>query len=185
MLWNSCAEHQLAKQVTFVALVVAFVSGCSPLRTNFSTLHSDDINTAGCDALIKLYSNSNEAFEALRFNPSVKSKVTLWESSYQLINNRCQIWQWADKYSYVCNKTYPDQETAYQAYEEAQAHINECLSENPQNWYEQQNVLEGRAEETRYFMNNEERGFLKKIKVKGLLKDSWSVFLLIDSPAQD
>ena len=182
MLWQISFENIFAKKVIFVAFLMAFVAACAPLQTTHSTLHQGDINTADCDSLIQLFSNNNEAFETLSFNPSVKRKVTLWESNYQLMNNRCQIWQWADKYSYACNKIYPDQESAHQSYEQIQAHINQCLGKNPQSWYEQQEFLQGREEETRYLLNKEERGFLKKIKINGLLKDNWSVYFLINSP---
>ncbi len=174
------------KQFVFMTFLVAMISGCSSLASkDSSTTGTSSKDQADCQSLSALFSKSNNNFESIRFRPSYKYKITLWESRYQLIENSCQIWQWGDKYSYVCNKAYPDQETAHQVYEQAQTFINQCLGEIPHGgmngWYEKQGLLEERGEETQYLLEDQVRGTLRKQGTPGLFKDSWSVYFWIDS----
>lgn len=185
MFWQTFSGTRWGKQFVFISSIVAMLSGCSSVTHNNSSTTDDAsvVDQAGCQSLSTLFSKSDHGFESIRLRPSYNNKVTLWDSHFQLINDSCQIWQWADKYSYVCNKAYPDQEMAHQAYEQAQSFINQCLSDHPNGWYEQQGVLEGRGEETQYLFEGQVRGSLRKQSTPGLVKDSWSVYFWIDSPS--
>ncbi|KEI73010.1 hypothetical protein [Endozoicomonas elysicola] len=185
MFWKTVSGKHVGKQFVFMSFLMALLSGCSSLATKDSstTSPSSEAGQADCQSLSTLFSKSNNNFESIRYRPSYKNKITLWESRYQLIENSCQVWQWGDKYSYVCNEAYPDQETAQQVYQQAQGFINQCLGENPSGWYEEQGVLEGRGEETQYLFEGQVRGSLRKQSTPGLFRDSWSVYFWIDSPS--
>ncbi len=185
MFWKTVSGKRLGKPLVFMTFLVALLSGCSAFSSKESPLTgpSSEGVQLDCQSLSTLFSNSNNGFETIRIRPSYKNKITLWDSRYQLIENSCQIWQWSDKYSYVCNKAYPDQETAHQDYQQAQDFINQCLGENPGGWYEEQGVLEGRGEETQYLFEGQVRGSLRKQSTPGLFRDSWSVYFWIDSPS--
>ena len=158
--------------------------GCASTSNEATSAHfSAHGEQPSCESLETLFSKSNNNFESIRMRPSYQNKITLWDTKLQLIPNSCEIWQWSDKYSYVCSKTYPDQQTAHDAYEQGQTLINQCLGSNQTQWYEKQNVLDGKGEETLYLFNNRVRGSLKKLKVQGLFKDTWSVYFWIDSPS--
>ncbi len=181
MFWKTVSGKRLGKQFIFLSFLAVLLSGCSSFSKKdvSSAGLSSEVDQTDCQSLSTLFNKSNNGFESIRLRPSYKNKITLWSSRYQLIANHCQIWQWADKYSYVCNKVYPDQETAHQAYELAQTFINQCLSENPGGWYERQGVLDGRGEETQYLLEEQVRGSLRKMNSPGLFKDSWSVYFWI------
>ncbi|MFK0571989.1 hypothetical protein [Endozoicomonas sp.] len=187
MFWKTVSGKRLGKQCFFMAFVAVLLSGCSSINTKDSTADSSVSSPKGeqadCQSLSTLFSKSNNNFETIRLRPSYKNKITLWDSRYQLIENSCQVWQWSDKYSYVCNKAYPDQETAHQVYQQAQAFINQCLGDNTEGWYEQQGVLDGRGEETQYLLEGQIRGSLRKMNSPGLFRDSWSVYFWMDSPS--
>jgi|GEM_PF-1095225 len=164
--------------VPFIALI-ALLSGCS---TTSQTLPPPA--TADCQALTTLFSQSNDGFAELRQRPSYRYRVTLWESRYQLIDDSCQIWQWSDKYSYICSKVFPDQAIADQIYQQAQTHIAGCLSEGLDDWSQQQEEdVPGQGKQTQYLFGDQVRGALKVQNTPGLFRDSWSVYFWIDSPS--
>lgn len=189
MFWKTVSGEYLGKRFAFVAFVVALISGCGSFaEKDSSTIMrvSSETGQVDCQLISILFSKSNNGFESIRFRPSYESKVTLWDSRYQLIEDSCQIWQSADKYSYVCNKAYPDQETAYKSYEQVQTYINQCLGQHPEGWkgwYEKQGILEGREEETQYLFEDQLRGILRKQSTSGFFEGSWSVYFWINSPS--
>lgn len=164
--------------VSVIALI-ALLSGCSSLTTS-QTLPPPA--NANCQALATLFSQSNGGFQDFRQRPSYRYRVTLWETDYQLLDDSCQIWQWSDKYSYVCSRVFPDQAIADQVYQQAQAHIARCLNENLLDWSQQQEDLPESGKQVQYLFGGQVRGALKAQNASGLFRDSWSVYFWIDSP---
>ncbi|MGB0360155.1 MAG: hypothetical protein ACPGEF_01915, partial [Endozoicomonas sp.] len=118
---------------------VLLLTGCGTIDSQKTIDDPLEVNNTNCQALSTLFNESNHNFELIRYRPSYKDKITLWESHYQLIDHSCEIWQWSNRYSYVCSETYPDETTAHEAYERAQNLINQCESSNTAGyWYEKQ-----------------------------------------------
>lgn len=154
-------------------------------------------DAASCKQLEMIFNESGSGFQSLRQKPDYQKKVTFWQSRYQLIEGSCQIWQWSDKFSYVCSKVFPDQESAHGIYQDAGDFINQCLGDstveedrsgrsvsgNRSDWFIQQETLENRGEETRYMLGGEVRGSLRKVNTGGAFRDSWTVYFRVDSPA--
>ncbi|WP_067584164.1 hypothetical protein [Endozoicomonas ascidiicola] len=186
MLYKAIPQSRATTKLLASMCLAVVLSGCSSIDTQdqYNSETPAVANKANCQSLATLFRESNYNFEQIRYNPSYKDKITLWKTRYQLIENSCQIWQWGDKYSYVCSATFPDRETAHEAYERAQALINQCESnETTDDWYEKQEMLEGRGEETQYLYHGNVRGALRKVNTSGLFKNSWSVYFFIDSPS--
>ena len=102
MFWKTVSGKRLEKSCVFMVFLLALLSGCSSFNTKDSpqagsSVASQENAQANCQSLSTLFSKSNNGFETIRIRPSYKNKITLWDSRYQLIANRCQIWQWSDK----------------------------------------------------------------------------------------
>ena len=164
--------------VSVIALI-ALLSGCSSLTTSQAP---PPPATADCQALATLFSQSHDGFQDLRQRPTYRYRVTLWETDYQLIDDSCQVWQWSDKYSYICSRVFPDQAIADQVYQQARAHIASCQGNALTDWSLQQGDLPEDGTQVQYIFGDQVRGALRAQKTTGLFRDSWSVYFWINSP---
>lgn len=177
-MFSAVHGKKRTKPAVLAIALIALLSGCSSLTTSLTPPAA----TADCQALATLFSQSNDGFQPLRQQSSYHNQVTLWESRYQLIDDSCQIWQWSDKYSYVCSRVFPDQQVADQVYQQARAHIASCQGEGSHDWSQQQEDLPEDGKQVQYFFGDQVRGALKAKRITGLFRDSWSVYFWINSP---
>ena len=135
-----------------------------------------------CDQLGEIFNKSINGFRSIREQPRYHNKVTHWQTRYHLINNSCDIWQWSDKYSYICSEVVHDKEMADSLFNEASRIINYCLNESHIRWQQQQMVLEKQGTETQYSIDGLLRGTLRKVNTSGMFQDSWTIYFRVDSP---
>ena len=160
------------------------LSGCNNTPNKNET--AKPINVSGdellCQQLQGVFEKSADGFKSIREQPNYHNKATLWKSSYQLIADSCEIWQWSDKYSYICSRVMPDKESAEAVYRQAMASINQCINTSSSHWQEQPIRLDNQGQEVGYSLNNDLRGSLKVVDTGGVFQDSWTVYFRVDSP---
>ncbi|WP_422409477.1 MULTISPECIES: hypothetical protein [unclassified Endozoicomonas] len=133
-----------------------------------------------CQDLGQLFTKSQNGFSDIRKQPSFYNKITIWQTDYQPLNGGCEVWQWSNRYSYVCSRVLPDEQTAAQAFDEANRVIGQCL---PKSWAQKQVALpDNKGEKIQYSFNGQVRGSLEKVSTGGLFTHDWTVYLLISSP---
>ncbi|WP_152558511.1 hypothetical protein [Endozoicomonas numazuensis] len=160
------------------------VSGCA----SHSARNSDEVmthkpvidQTKVCQDLGQIFTKSQNGFTDIRKQPSFYNKITLWQTDYQPLDGGCEIWQWSNRYSYVCSRVLPDEQTATHVFDEASRVIGQCL---PKSWSQQQVALpDQKGEKIQYAINGQVRGSLEKVSTGGLFSKAWTVYLLISSP---
>ncbi|WP_257291554.1 hypothetical protein [Endozoicomonas sp. ONNA1] len=133
-----------------------------------------------CQDLGHLFTKSRDGFSDIRKQPSFYNKITIWQTDYQPLNGGCEVWQWSNRYSYVCSRVLPDEQTATLAFDEANRIIGQCL---PRSWSQKEVTLpDQKGEKIQYSINGQVRGSLEKVSTGGLFSKDWTVYLLISSP---
>ncbi|MGI9282142.1 MAG: hypothetical protein ACR2PX_21275 [Endozoicomonas sp.] len=159
------------------------VSGCASQPSS----HKDEAVTDKrvidqgkvCQDLGQIFTKSQDGFSDIRKQPSFYNKITIWQTDYQPLEGGCEIWQWSNRYSYVCSRVLPDEQTATHAFDEASRVISQCL---PKSWSQQQVALpDEKGEKIQYSINGQVRGSLEKVSTGGLFSKAWTVYLLISS----
>ena len=173
----------LIKKIAAFGLMAGLLVGCSSVETALSGLNKPVTDAEACSALENVFLKSEDGFSSIREKPSYHNKITLWKSRYQMIEGSCEIWQWSDKYSYVCSRVLPDEETAQKIYHDADQQIGRCLSGAKNEWQIKSQALpDNKGEVTEYLLNGAVRGSLKKVRTGGVFSSDWTVYLLVDSP---
>ena len=161
------------------ALVIAhLLTGCALSGTPQDT---HPVSGDYCAQLEYIFANSSDGFKAIRSQPDYKNRMTLWKTSYQPLPVSCEIWQWSDRYSYVCSKVLPDKQSAMSIYDEANAIITQC-SKGSSFVQRQEKLPDEKGEKTEYLRNKQVRGSTRMVHTKGLFSDDWTVYVLISSP---
>ncbi len=170
-------------KIVALGLAGFLLAGCSTVEKSVTGANESVDTAKACAALEKVFLNSEDGFKAIRLKPRFHNKITLWKSSYQVIEGSCEIWQWSNRYSYVCSRVLPDELTAQQVYNRAREHISQCLTGAEHAWSVQAGSLsDKKGEKTDYLLNGQVRGSLQRVRTGGLFSSDWTVYLLIDSP---
>lgn len=174
-------------QLSGVLFLSGFLAGCSTNPAKQSRQSVTPVTEAisldqQCDLLGEIFNKSINGFRSIREQPCYLNKATRWEARYHLIDNSCEIWQWSDKYSYICSRVVYDKDMVDNLFDEAGRLINHCLNDSHIQWKQQQTVLEKQGVETSYSINGLLRGTLRKVNTGGLFSDSWTVYFRVDSP---
>ena len=164
-------------------LLAVVLCGCSSVGEKQVIVNAPLDMGQQCASLTEIFNKSLNGFRAIRKDPRYHNKVTRWNTRYHLINGSCDIWQWSDKYSYICSKAVPDNQMADNLYNDANRVINYCLNESRVPWQQKQTVLDSQGIESRYSIDGLMRGSLRKVNTSGIFKDSWTVYFRVDSPS--
>ena len=165
-----------------VLLLPALLTGCaSHLEKERQQLAQQSHQQDVCGQLNYVFNNSSNGFRAIRSQPNFQNKITLWKSTYQPLETNCEIWQWSNRYSFVCSKILPDAQSARAIYDETNATIRQCIkADNVATWHEP--LPDNKGEKTEYRVNGQARGSTEMVNTKGLFSDDWTVYVLISSP---
>ena len=176
--------HYALNRISVFLVFSGLLAGCSsaPVNDPIPTKAEEVDIERQCDSLTEIFNKSLNGFRSIREDPRYHNKVTHWQTRYHLIGSSCDIWQWSDKYSYICSRSVPDREMADNLYNDASRVISHCLDRNPIPWEQRQAVLDNQGTETRYSIDGLLRGSLRKVNTGGLFRDSWTVYFRIDSP---
>ena len=172
----------IAKSYRSCLVVAILLSGCvAKEQKQAEPVQSIDLEQQ-CHSLTEIFNKSLNGFRSIREDPRYHNKVTHWKTRYHLIDGSCDIWQWSDKYSYICSKSVPDKQMAENLYNDASRVISYCLNKNHIPWEQKQAVLDNQSIESRYSIEGLMRGSLRKVNTGGLFRDSWTVYFRVDSP---
>ena len=171
-----------ASSVTMCILFTVLLTGCAShpqdsLKVAEKASGKDDV----CGQLAYIFNNSSDGFQAIRTQPNYQNKITLWQSTYQPLNVHCEIWQWSNRYSYVCSKVLPDEQSAEAIYKEANTVIQQCVSDGQATSHENK-LPDNKGLKTEYRLNDQVRGSTQLVNTSGLLSNDWTVYVLISSP---
>ena len=170
------------KRVTSVAALLTLVSGCALQNDPQQAMAEAHFSTTDvCEQMQYVFDNSGDGFKAIRTQPNYQNKITLWKSTYQPLPVNCEIWQWSNRYSYVCSQVFPEKQSAQSIYDEANKVIEQCIK-NDQIVQRMEKLPDDKGEKTTYLINNQSRGSTQLVHTKGLFSDDWTVYVLISSP---
>ncbi|MGI9274982.1 MAG: hypothetical protein ACR2PT_09065 [Endozoicomonas sp.] len=161
-------------------LLSSVLAGCASQKP-VTSISSDPAPTGDvCAQLSYVFESSADGFRAIREQATYHNKITIWQSAYQPLGNKCEIWQWSNRYSYVCSRVLPDEQTALNAYNQVIETIDQCLDKT---WQQRPEPLpENKGEQTQYLLNGQVRGSVQRVNTKGLFAKDWTVYVLINSP---
>lgn len=172
----------IVKNPRICLTIIVLLSGCS-VKEQQQPTPSQPVNfDQHCQSLTEIFNKSLNGFRSIREDPRYHNKVTHWQTRYHLLDNNCDIWQWSDKYSYICSKAVPDKQMADNLYNEASKVISYCLNRSHVPWQQKQVALDDQGIESRYSIDGLMRGSLRKVSTGGLFRDSWTVYFRVDSP---
>ena len=163
-------------------IITVWLAGCALNQDPQQTMAAAHPKTDDyCEQLDYIFSNSSDGFKVIRTQPNYQNKITLWKSTYQPLPVNCEIWQWSNRYSYVCSQVLPDQQSAMSIYDEANKVIKECVKGN-QVVQRLEKLPDEKGEKTEYLINDQVRGSTQLVNTRGLFSDDWTVYVLISSP---
>lgn len=134
-----------------------------------------------CGQINYLFNNSSDGFKSIRSQPDFQNKITLWKSTYQPLKTNCEIWQWSNRYSFVCSKVLPNEQLAKAIYDETNQTIEQCIKAGGVTTH-QVNLPDEKGVKTEYHFRDQVRGSTQRVNTKGLFSDDWTVYVLISSP---
>ncbi|MCW7555062.1 hypothetical protein NX722_21035 [Endozoicomonas gorgoniicola] len=166
-------------------LTVLLLTGCaSQLEKEKQQLAQQPDQQDVCEQINYVFDNSSNGFRAIRSQPNFQNKITLWKSTYQPLETNCEIWQWSNRYSFVCSKVLPNAQSAQAIYDETNSTIQQCIkAASVETRHEQ--LPDNKGEKTEYLLNGQVRGSTQLVNTKGLFSDDWTVYVLISSPDSD
>ena len=168
--------------VAFPAVLVTLLSGCAAQLEKEARLIAQQPDQQDvCGQINYVFNNSENGFKAIRTQPNFQNKITLWRSTYQPLKASCEIWQWSNRYSYVCSKVLPDLQSAQSIYDETNTTIQQCIKGDSV-VTRLEKLPDDKGEKTEYLLNNQIRGSTQLVNTKGLFSDDWTVYVLISSP---
>ncbi|MEE2730381.1 MAG: hypothetical protein VYA55_06130 [Pseudomonadota bacterium] len=107
-------------------MAVAALFGCT--TTQETAMDSQVAAMSNCEKIEALVQGHRHGFPQLKTTLSNAKIMQVWKARYHLVGDACQVWGWsADKFSYVCSQTEPNQETAMDHYGKAKAVTRQCL----------------------------------------------------------
>lgn len=154
---------------------ILFTSGCQ--------LYQDTIYTPKpCEGIEEVISQYQHGFKDIRGTGRDYKKLTIYDTSYQIVSNACSIWVWNDgQSSYSCSKMYPSEQSASNAYQTLKGRIEQCLGDGWQHSTQARTLAES-GEVTRYNNDNVNASIgAHLVKTNAVIKDEWGVYLFIGS----
>ena len=112
------------KLAAMIALTV--LASCTTTEETAMDAHVGAMSN--CEKVEALIAGHQKGFPNLKQSLSNAKLMQVWKARYHLVGDSCQVWGWsADKFSYVCSLTEPNQATAMDHYAKAKNMTRECL----------------------------------------------------------
>lgn len=137
-----------------------------------------------CEALNTLLAGHANGFAELRGERSAGERLPVWRARYDLVGEHCRIWEnAAGKAHYVCNEAYPEEVVALERYDNARTLVRGCLGGE---WTVRERPRQlGQGVRTLFQKGEGEVAIeLHKQRMDGLLRDHWTVYLLLGEPTE-
>ncbi|MYM62748.1 hypothetical protein [Pseudomaricurvus sp. HS19] len=163
---------------TLIALAgAALLSGCQ------SNLTDDTVaSMSTCDKVSALISQHSSGFEQIRKNPRPGNRMTVWDVRYDMVGKNCQVWDWGNNQSsYMCNLSFPDQESAMEVYNKGKQTAATCLGDGWQLTEEPRKLANG-VRAVYHKAGSNTALAIHAIETKGVFKEEWSVYYFVGNP---
>ena len=137
---------------------------------------------SACEKINALITQHRSGFDQIRKNPRPGNRMTVWDARYQMIGNNCQVWDWGNNHSsYMCNLSFPDQESAVEVYNKGKQTAAECLGSSWQQT-EQPRKL-GNGTRVVYSKAGSDTVLsVHAIETKGVFREEWTVYYFVGNP---
>ena len=138
-----------------------------------------------CEGLKTVIAEYPQGFAQLRGSGKVRRKLTLYNTSYQIVKGRCQIWSWDDgKSTYTCTTNLNSERQSIEQFREIQDTVEQCIDSR---W--QKTVAVSKEDE-----NNEKIIYrqddklpaitLQRVKIDKLGRPQWALYLFVGDQNQ-
>lgn len=132
-----------------------------------------------CQTVKQLLSEYDSRYKNVRSTKRDYNNITIWKTPIQLIENRCEIWEWSQgKIRYMCSMVLPNESSARLAYSDAKEKVARCLSDK---WVLSEQERKSAQGSKAIFSNADHRAIvaLHIIKSDALFKEEWNTYLFI------
>jgi|TARA_B110000116_G_C16797741_1_gene567955 hypothetical protein len=129
-----------------------------------------------CDAIDKLVADHSNNFADIRIRPRPFNSITIWQTDYEVIQDRCEIWGWGSgKFNYVCSIVSPTKDVAATRYHDSVKRVKGCLNSN---WVATENPRQvGNGVHTRFIQaNNPTTVSLHLVETPGVFSSEWTTY---------
>lgn len=119
---STYAPRLLTAAALVATAAATSLHGCS----NTSVVEA---NIDPCTALETLVADHSNQFSDIRKHPRPYNSITIWQTDYEVIKDRCEIWGWGQgKFNYVCSAVSPNKDIAFTQYKESTKRVRGCLN---------------------------------------------------------
>jgi hypothetical protein len=142
--------------------------------------HGDEAKQReNCQTVKQLLLEYESRYKNVRGAKREYSNITIWKTPIQLIDNRCEIWEWSHgKIRYMCSLVLPNENSARLVYKDAKEKIAQCLSNK---WTQSEQTRKSVPGSMTQFSHADHRAIvtLHVIKSDTLFTDEWNTYLFI------
>lgn len=120
---STYAPRLLTAAALIATATAASLHGCS------NTSAVIEANIDPCSALETLIADHNNDFADIRKYPRPYNSITVWQTDYEVIKDRCEIWGWGDNnFNYICSVISPNKDIASTQYNDSIKRVRQCLN---------------------------------------------------------
>jgi hypothetical protein len=161
---------RLSPFAAFIAAALATLYGCNQNPTLAQT------KIEPCAAIDKLISDHGNNFADIRTRPRPFNSITVWQTDYEVIQDRCEIWGWGSgKFNYVCSIVSPTKDVAATRYNDSIKRVKGCLNSD---WVVTENPRKvGNGMHTRFTQANSPTTVsLHLVETPGIFHTEWTTY---------
>lgn len=129
-----------------------------------------------CVAIDMLVADHSNNFADIRTRPRPFNSITVWQTDYEVIQDRCEIWGWGSgKFNYVCSIVSPTKDVATTRYSDSIKRVKGCLNSD---WVATENPRKvGNGVHTRFIQaNNPTTVSLHLVETPGIFSTEWTTY---------
>lgn len=163
-------KSRLLPLAVLMTAAVATLYGCNQNPT------SEQAKIDPCDAINKLVADHSNNFADIRIRPRPFNSITVWQTDYEVIQDRCEIWGWGSgKFNYVCSIVSPTKDVAATRYNDSVKRVKSCLNSN---WVATESPRKiGNGVHTRFTQaNNPTTVSLHLVETPGVFSSEWTTY---------
>ena len=146
---------------------------------SFPVLCDDTQQRENCLTIKQLLAEYESRYKDIRHAKRDYNNITIWQTPIQLIENRCEIWEWSQgKIRYMCSLVLPNESSARLVYDDAKERVAGCLSDKWTISEQERKLAQGHKA---IFSNRDHRAIvsLHVIKSDTLFKEEWNTYLFV------
>lgn len=158
---------------------VSTIYGCSHNPTSI------DADIEPCAAVDKLISDHGNKFADIRKQPRPFNAITIWQTDYEVIKDRCEIWGWGQgNINYVCSIVSPTKDVAAVRYSDSIKRLEGCLNSD---WISSEAPRKvGNGLYTRFLQkDNNTAVSVHLVETPGVFNSEWTTYASVGNYSRD